>query len=338
MKPYLKIPTYFILLISYLLIISPSAHSENKFKPAISKLEHSQLISQIKAASEEFKLTANDGTNQSNFGFSVSLAENRALVGAPGTDSNTGAVYVFDYINDTWQQTTRLEADDKSIDDYFGYSVSLSGNRALIGSYLDDNIAADAGAAYIFELSGDTWIQTAKLTASDAALEDNFGHSVSLLNDRALIGSYQTDEGAINSGSAYIFDLSAGSWNQTTKLLSDNPNIDDWLGYSVSLTNDRALLGARLDGINNEGAVYIFDLDLGNWDQTQKITNPHPNNDDQFGFTVSIENELAIVGVPFDDDNGINSGSVYVFNYANLNWTQQQKVYSTETQHFEESP
>jgi hypothetical protein len=120
------------------------------------------------------------------------------------------------------------------IDGSFGYSVSLFGNRALIGAYVDDANGNNSGSAYVFELSGGTWNETAKLTASDGAEDDNFGYSVSLFGDRVLIGAPNDDDNAIDSGSAYVFDLSGGSWNETVKLTaSDGTSSDNLAILSV---------------------------------------------------------------------------------------------------------
>ena len=103
--------------------------------------------------------------------------------------------------------TDKLTASDAAAGDQFGLSVSLSGDRALVGVFLDDDNGSNSGSAYVFDLSGGTWTQTQKLTASDAAADDDFGFSVSLSGDRALIGAFGDDDNGSNSGSTYVSDL-----------------------------------------------------------------------------------------------------------------------------------
>src|SRR5690554_1478701 len=107
-------------------------------------------------------------------------------------------------------QESQLLASDGAADDYFGISVSLSGNRALIGAPYDDNNGIKSGSAYVFELQSGSWVETAKLTANDGAAMDNFGWSVSLSGNRALIGARLDDDHGVNSGSAYVFELQSG--------------------------------------------------------------------------------------------------------------------------------
>lgn len=284
----------------------------------------------LKEATQEQILLASDGVNDDKFGFSVSIYGDRALISAPGTDSDTGAVYVYDLFEGVWSETAKLDANDKAVDDQFGYSVSLHGNRALISAYLDDDTDINTGSAYIFELSGDTWIQTAKLTSNDAVTEDLFGFSVSLYGDRALIGAFSTDDTFDGSGSAYVFDLSAGLWTQSAKLVSDTPELDAWLGYSVSLGEDRALLGARLAHADDSGAAYVFDFDSVSWTQTQVLTANDGLASDQFGYAVSLDGNRALIGAALSDDNAVNSGSAYIFDFEANNWNQSIKLTSND--------
>ena len=110
------------------------------------------------------------------------------MMSAQTTDQ--GSAYVFTRSGTTWTQQAKLTASDGAADDYFGYSVALSGDTALVGAYWDDVGANyDQGSAYVFTRSGTTWTQQAKLTASDGAAGDHFGHSVALSGDTALVGA-----------------------------------------------------------------------------------------------------------------------------------------------------
>jgi hypothetical protein len=160
------------------------------------------------------KLTASDGAAGDYFGWSVSLSSDgtTALIGAPHDDdrgTESGSAYVFTRSGSTWTEQAKLTASDGALDDYFGVSVSLSGNGsvALISGHENDDLGSASGSAYVFTRNGTEWTQQAKLLASDGVADDRFGVYVSLSGDgsNALIGAYRDDDLGENGGSAYIF-------------------------------------------------------------------------------------------------------------------------------------
>ena len=151
-------------------------------------------------------------------------------------------------------QQQKLTASDATSSDWFGISVSISGDYAVVGACEKDDVGIDSGSVYIFVRSGTTWTQQQKLTASDADQFDYFGKSVSLSGDYALIGAQGDNSGA---GSAYIFVRSGTTWTQQQKLTASNVASNDGLGASVSLSGDYALIGAPRDN-SDTGSAYIF--------------------------------------------------------------------------------
>ena len=292
---------------------------------------------------ETAKLTASDGAAYDYFGYSVSVYNNTAVIGAFFDDDN-GSAYVFEKnsTSGNWTQTetAKLTASDGAADDYFGYSVSVYNNTAVIGAYKDDSNGNDSGSAYVFEknsTSGNwTQTQTAKLTASDGAADDYFGYSVSVYNNTAVIGAYKDDSNGSNSGSAYVFEKNStsGNWTQTqtAKLTASDGAAYDYFGWSVSVYNNTAVIGAYKDDSNgnDSGSAYVFEKNStsGNWTQTQtaKLTASDGAADDWFGRSVSVYNNTAVIGADGDDDSGAFSGSAYVFekNSTSGNWTQTQ--------------
>jgi len=276
------------------------------------------------------KLTADDGATWDLFGWSVSLSGDLALVGARYDDDNgadSGSAYLFARNqggDNAWGQAAKLTADDGARDDTFGQSVSLSGDLALVGACYDDDNGADSGSAYLFgrDQGGDNaWGQVAKLTADDGAAGDFFGGSVSLSADLALVGAQWDNDNGTDSGSAYLFARNQGgdnAWGQVAKLTADDGALDDRFGISVSLSGDLALVGAFSDDDNgtDSGSSYLFARDEGGdnaWGQVAKLTADDGALDDRFGISVSLSGDLALVGASWDDDNGTNSGSAYLF-------------------------
>ncbi len=280
---------------------------------------------------ETAKLTPADGAASNQFGNSVSLSGDRAMVGATGDDengNNSGSAYVFDFNGTSWAETAKLTPADGAAGDLFGRSVSLSGDRALVGALFDDDNGADSGSAYVFDFNGRSWAETAKLTPVDGAANDRFGLSVSLSGDRALVGAYLDDDNGADSGSAYVFDFNGRSWAETAKLTPADGAANDQFGFSVSLSGDRALVGAYRDDDNgaDSGSAYVFDFDGTSWAETAKLTPADGAANDRFGWSVSLSGDRALVGAYVDDDNGNNSGSAYVFDFDGTSWAETVKL------------
>ena len=223
-------------------------------------------------------------------------------------------------------ETAKLTASDGANYDYFGHSVSVYNNTAVIGAFLDDDKGTNSGSAYVFEKNSTSgnWTQT-KLLATNAA-DDWFGHSVSVYNNTAVIGAFYDDDNGLDSGAAYIFERDhTGSWTQT-KLPATNA-AGDWFGWSVSVYNNTAVIGAFLDGDNgsNSGSAYVFERDsTGSWTQKEKLTASDGAADDWFGHSVSVYNNTAVIGAPFYDGiNSRDSGAAYIFERDRTgSWTQ----------------
>tara|TARA_Y100000589_G_scaffold158174_1_gene150604 strand:+ start:680 stop:2221 length:1542 start_codon:yes stop_codon:yes gene_type:complete len=162
------------------------------------------------------KLTANDGAEQDRFGFSVSISDGIAVIGNYGDDAFTGSAYVFEQsVDGTWQQTTKLMADDGTEGDLFGQSVAISNGVAAIGAKYNAENGDFSGSAYIYQrLSDGTWQQTAKITADDGVTEDLFGQSVAISDGVAIIGAHKNSGNVDFSGSAYVFDQLNTDCNQ----------------------------------------------------------------------------------------------------------------------------
>jgi len=146
---------------------------------------------------------------------------------------------------------------------FFGFSVSISGDQAIVGFFGDDDNGGNSGSALIFEKLAGTWIQVAKLTASDGVMGDQFGESVSISGDQAVVGAKFNDlSGSISSnfGSAYIFVKGDGTWPQSLKLTASDGAAQDRFGNSVSISGNQALVAAVFDDDNgsNSGSAYIF--------------------------------------------------------------------------------
>jgi uncharacterized protein (DUF2345 family) len=266
------------------------------------------------------KLPAGDGAAENEFGWSVSVSGDTAVIGTHGTEIEICAAYIFTRINGAWSQPQKLVPNTGgAIDDYFGYSVSVSGDTAIIGASGDDN---GKGAAYIFtRMSNGQWTQQQpKLTATDGVAGDSFGISVSVSGDTAIIGASGHDS---SKGAAYIFTRTGNTWSQQKKLTDNVGAANDHSGISVSVSGDTAIIGAS--GNNNRtGAAYVFTRTSGVWTQQgSKLTADDGVADDVFGSSVSVDGDTAIIGA---SGNETDKGAAYVFTRTSGVWTQQPKL------------
>lgn len=226
----------------------------------------------------------------------------------------------------------KLTASDAAADDFFGGSVSVSGDTAVVGAHADDDGGFASGAAYVYTRPGGVWMQQQKLTASDAAAGDLFGDSVSVSGDTVLVGAYGNDDAGADSGSAYVFVRSGGAWTQQLKLTASDAEASNFFGFSVSVSGDTAVVAAPFnsDAANGSGSAYVFVRSGTAWTQQQKLTASDAAEKDYFGWSVSVDGDMIVVGARGDSDAGQDSGSAYVFVRAGAVWTQHQKLTASD--------
>ncbi|MGH2830101.1 MAG: Ig-like domain-containing protein, partial [Actinomycetota bacterium] len=268
---------------------------------------------------QQAKLTASDAAAFDRFGASVALAGDTAIVGSvddADAGPESGSAYAFVRSGSTWTQQAKLVASDAAALDNFGSSVAVAGGTAIVGSNGDDDAGSASGSAYVFVRSGSTWTQQAKLTASDAAAFDRFGISVSVTGDTAVVGSpFEDNDAGSSSGSAYVFVRSGSTWTQQAKLVASDAAEFDQFGISVSVAGDTAVIGSGQDDDagSASGSAYVFVRTGSTWTQQAKLVASDAAEFDQFGISVSVAGDTVVVGSPFDDDAGPDSGSAYVF-------------------------
>ena len=281
-------------------------------------------VAPVQSLNQLTKLMADDGASADNFGCSVSISGNTAIVGAYSADdlgNSSGAAYVFEDTGLGWTQVAELIATDGAAGDCFGRSVAVSGNTAIVGAPADSSIRHTAGSVYVFEDTGSGWTQVAKLTATDGAVDDHFGYSVSISGDIVIVGTYR----AGLSGSAYIFEDAGLGWTQVAKLTDDEGTRFEYFGHSVSISGTTAIVGAYFDDLDS-GSAHIFNDTGSGWTRVAKLTAADGAVDDHFGYSVSISGNTAIVGAFRNDEHGFNSGSAYVFEDTASGWTQVSKL------------
>ena len=295
-------------------------------------------------STETAKLTASDGAALDYFGYSVAVDGDTVLVGAYQDDDeendseDSGSAYIFTKPNSSgswadWDpmedtETAKLTASDGADDDWFGVSVALDGNTAVIGASGDDDKGIDSGSVYVFVKPSGAWAdgnETDKLTADDGEAQDNFGYSVAVDVDTVevsgaevevatvVVGAYQHDPidphsdpdsplYLLDAGAAYVFTRdSGGVWDGGEKLTADDGDALDYFGYSVAVDVDTVVVGAYGDDDNGSasGSAYVFTRDSnGEWSQKKKLTDEDGEAGDWFGYSVAVDTaaHTALVG------------------------------------------
>lgn len=261
------------------------------------------------------KLLADDADEEDYFGYPADVSGETLIVGASADEeqgAGSGSAYIFERQSGTWIQTAKLLADDGDEWDSFGIAVAVSGNVAVVGARSDEG----GGSAYVFELLSGDWTQTAKLSASDAVSGDYFGVAVSMFEDVIVVGASWADHAAQNSGAAYVFERQPElGWVETAKLVASDGAEADLFGSAVSIHDDAIVISARVsDPVL--GVAYLFRRDNGTWLEAARLMASDGQNDDRFGAALDMSTGLAVIGASYDDDNGTESGSAYLFEIA----------------------
>ena len=255
-------------------------------------------------------LAASDQGDQ--LGFAVDFDGSGIIAGAYTDDVGAlgaaGSAYVYTLDGASWDLEDSLFAETPFVDDNFGVSVAISGDTALVGASLDDTVADDAGAAYVFVRDGEDWSQQAKLTDATGGVGDEFGWSVALDGERAVIGAPSKN----GVGGAFVFNRSGMTWGAPVVFSAFDAAAFDEFGYAVDVDGDTMVVGASGDdhaaGVD-AGSVYVFfRQSLGFWIGI-KLTDDAGGAGDQFGSAVALDGIQLLVGAPFDDENQIDQGS-----------------------------
>ena len=279
-------------------------------------------------------LKPDDIQNLDRFGYSVDISGITLIASAPFHNEEKGAVYVYVLVGDEWEQQAKLQADDASSKDWFGWGCAISEDTIVVGAPLAAAPARLSGTAYIFKRKGDAWAQVAKLAAHDGDGGDRFGVSVDVSKSRAIVGAYR-DENHGNkrgSGSAHIFSEVEGTYTQEAKLTADELQEGASFGFTVAIDVNRVLVGAPSTDTgrgDNSGAVYAF-LKVGpDWELQATIIpdeGPDEAHGDNMGSAIALDGEFgknfnyAAIGVQQDaTPKHPDGGSVYLFDTEDFN-------------------
>jgi hypothetical protein len=285
---------------------------------------------------QQTELTASDEEAGDNFGSAVAFDGTTAIIGASNKSVTSvptqGVAYVFTYASGSWTERKELSPSYQVASEHFGSSVALSGGTALIGSP-NQEVGGNSGvgAVYVFTGSGADWTQQGgALTASDLEASNQFGGSVALDGDTALVGAAYHTVDTVQEGVAYVFTRTGSNWTQQQELLAADGTGNDNFGSSVALQGDTMLIGARnktVGATSGQGATYVFTRAGGIWTQQTELTASDGAAGDYFGSSVALKGSTALVGAPYVQV-GTNAvqGAAYMFTGGGASWAQQARL------------
>ncbi len=278
----------------------------------------------------ETKLIPEDLTGGDRFGYSISMSNRFALVSSPRDDdmgNSSGSAYVLRRDDSTWSIEEKLLASDGSFEDYFGISVCIDNETAVVGAWRDDPLGNNSGSSYVFERDSG-WTESAKLVPSDGAPLDNFGIAVSVSGAYIVVGASNDDENGPGSGSAYFYSRNDSGWLEMQKVIPHDGSAGEQFGASVSIDGEYAVIGAWGDNDNGgfSGSVYVFHRTDSGWIETTKLLASDGTALDMFGASVSLSGEHCLIGARGEDDRGPSSGAAYIFKREEANWTESAKL------------
>lgn len=269
-----------------------------------------------------------DGGFHEWFGISSAISEDIAVVGAlfdGQVASNAGAAYVYRFDGSIWIQEQKLLPNPPATGDRFGVSVAVDQQVIVVGAHFDNN---NAGSTYVFRYDGSSWVFEQKLLPSFMHGGQLFGISVDIQADTIVVGAENTAKGGSSVGAAFIFTFDGASWIEQQQLMANDPEPGDDFGGSVALSGSNLVIGSTLDDDygENSGSAYVFEFNGSDWIQSQKLSRADGAAGDEFGWTSDIDGNIIVVGSRFDDDNGGQSGSAYVYRFDGLMWSLDQKL------------
>ena len=268
---------------------------------------------------DEYKITSFDAANNDYFGKALAINEQWLAISSLYDDENgekSGSAYVYHLENNQWTFHTKILPYDGAPFDRFGYSIDIENDLLVIGSVYDDDFdKEDSGSIYVYRLLNNEWVFDDKLYSNDIEAGDFFGTSVSINNGVISVGAVYDDfDNYLNCGSVTVFNYINNQWSQLQKIYAYDLQNYDFFGNSIDMHNNKIIIGSFRDDADylNSGSAYLYKFINNQFENILKITAYDESLNDNFGQSVAIYNDFLAIG-SLDDDNGINSGSVYIY-------------------------
>jgi len=342
-----------ILMIGFASSGSERAQADNTIKPIglIPPYIYSILQNAASHYPQQAYLKASNPNDHDEFGSAVAIDGDTIVIGAPnedGSQENSGAAYVFVRAGAGWEQQAYLKPSIPRKEARFGSAVAIDGETIVVGAPFDSTNGSEAGTAFVFSRTGETWTQKGFLFNQRFDSGDNFGFSVAISDDVIVVGAPgessasrtdQEDDSKESAGAAFIFIKDAfGNWSQSNYLKAFNPSEFDLFGFSVAIDGNTVVVGAPFKDEQttlDSGAAYIFTFNGTDWVYVTTLLPYAPYEEGDFGHSVNISGDKILVGTPGDsssasgvyitppdpDDVSLDhAGAAYIFTRNGNNW------------------
>ncbi len=268
------------------------------------------------------KVTPVQRQSGQRFGWDVDLTADVLVVGAPGSGSMVGQVYVFELVGGSWIQTTILQGLPGHGGDRFGSAVAIEGDRILVGAPGDGGNGVQAGAVYAFSRGSSLWVLDEVLHAPHTGPGDQFGFALDMDGDGVVIGAFSANTHIYNEGAAYVFRWVDTLYEFEAELWAEAPRPNAMFARCVAILGDRIAVGATEDHASDvrSGSVTLYSRQGNQWDHEDRVQAPGVEVGNAFGYAVALEQEGLVVGAPLATSNGVRGGSAYVFHPIGPNW------------------
>lgn len=278
-----------------------------------------------------------------HIGYAVAINSQWLAIGAPLDDtqaSDDGAVYIYRLSDNEWVFETKIYADTAQEGRLFGESLSLSGNQLIVGARYDNTIDEMSGGAYIFEYKNQTWQQESLLTPSGYHPYSEFGWSVTIEDDRAIVTSRFDHSLHKAVGSVYVFEKTDGLWAEHAKFTPDKPHRSEGFGYKAVLSGDTIFVSAtKASYYSNRyvGAVYLYEKNNDNWVHTYRLSPDDLKRADEFGSDICVKGDTLVVSAEFHDVdlNKEQAGAAYVYRLVDSIWEFETKLVAPDSQFYD---
>ncbi|MFT5284808.1 MAG: hypothetical protein ACI8TQ_000966 [Planctomycetota bacterium] len=276
---------------------------------------------------EVIELEASDITTGDRYGWAAGITSEVAAVGARYNDDagyGSGSIYIYERVGGTWSETAKVVASVETESDFYGNSVATARDIVATGAPSFDGDGVDYGAVYVIEKDVGGWSETAILTASDAEIGDNFGTDVAIDSGALVVGVKGGDDFGDQSGAAYVFEKIDGSWTETAKLLPPDGGAGDGFGNAVAIHKKTIVIGAILDDDQgtDSGSAYVYQKQAGSWNYIAKLEASNADEYDYFGASVTVSDDVILVGAWGAEAGGIELGAAYKFQNLNDQWIE----------------
>jgi len=296
----------------------------------------SPLMGESILAVQDRMFIPSDGRSGEQFGASCSASEDTLVVGSyRDADNGISAGGLYTYARDhsgRWMPSGNITAWDGAENDLFGLFIDIDGDTLVTGAIGDSDRGTNSGSVYVYgRPDGINWIPSTKLTASDGAAGDSFGGSLALSGRTMLAGAFLDDDRGTDSGSVYVFNADpVGRWHESGKLTASDGASGDHFGLFMDATESTAVIGAP--NSNGLGAAYVFErLPNGEWLEMARLSEDALPEGAEFGGAVAISGDTIVIGAPNDDQAGVASGSLFIYQReADGFWNLQRKLTASD--------